>query len=76
MRVAGYGFAGVWAGTGAVLLLSADLSCHCTGVLSVYSLLYQNSPLMGASCMKIVVVRSPRFLSGILRLMFGIKKEN
>ncbi|NLK70460.1 MAG: stage V sporulation protein SpoVM [Clostridiales bacterium] len=25
--------------------------------------------------MKIVVIKSPKFLSGILRLMFGIKKE-
>ncbi|MBP3415253.1 MAG: stage V sporulation protein SpoVM [Clostridia bacterium] len=25
--------------------------------------------------MKIVVVRSPKVLSGILRLMFGIKKQ-
>ncbi|MBR6717717.1 MAG: stage V sporulation protein SpoVM [Oscillospiraceae bacterium] len=25
--------------------------------------------------MKIVVVRSPRLLAGILRMMFGIKKE-
>lgn len=26
--------------------------------------------------MQIVVVKSPRFLSGILRALFGIKKEN
>ncbi|HAN44257.1 MAG TPA: stage V sporulation protein SpoVM [Ruminococcaceae bacterium] len=26
--------------------------------------------------MKIVVVRSPRFLSGLLRMLFGIKKED
>ncbi|MBE6907655.1 stage V sporulation protein SpoVM [Marasmitruncus massiliensis] len=26
--------------------------------------------------MKIVVVKSPRFLAPILRLLFGIKKEN
>ncbi|HHX56816.1 MAG TPA: stage V sporulation protein SpoVM [Clostridiales bacterium] len=25
--------------------------------------------------MKIVVIKSPKFLSGILRIMFGIKKE-
>ncbi|HIT08495.1 MAG TPA: stage V sporulation protein SpoVM [Candidatus Merdivicinus faecavium] len=25
--------------------------------------------------MKIVVIRSPRYLSGLLRLIFGIKKE-
>lgn len=25
--------------------------------------------------MKIVVIRSPKFLSGILRMVFGIKKE-
>jgi len=25
--------------------------------------------------MKVVVVKSPRFLAGILRLLFGIKKE-
>ncbi len=27
------------------------------------------------SLMKVVVVKSPKFLSGILRLVFGIKKE-
>ncbi|MBE6805747.1 MAG: stage V sporulation protein SpoVM [Clostridia bacterium] len=26
--------------------------------------------------MKIVLVKSPKFLSGILRMIFGIKKEN
>ncbi|MBR7071703.1 MAG: stage V sporulation protein SpoVM [Clostridia bacterium] len=26
--------------------------------------------------MKVVLVKSPKFLSGILRLLFGIKKEN
>ncbi|MBQ8016069.1 MAG: stage V sporulation protein SpoVM [Clostridia bacterium] len=26
--------------------------------------------------MKIVVVRSPKALSGVLRLLFGIKKQN
>ncbi|NLP25841.1 MAG: stage V sporulation protein SpoVM [Clostridiales bacterium] len=25
--------------------------------------------------MKIVVIKSPKFLSGLLRMMFGIKKE-
>ncbi len=26
--------------------------------------------------MKVVLVKSPKFLSGILRMLFGIKKEN
>ncbi|MBE6728214.1 MAG: stage V sporulation protein SpoVM [Ruminococcaceae bacterium] len=26
--------------------------------------------------MKVVLVKSPRFLSGILRMIFGIKKQN
>jgi len=26
--------------------------------------------------MKVVVIKSPKFLGGILRLIFGIKKEN
>ncbi|MGN0493167.1 MAG: stage V sporulation protein SpoVM [Acutalibacteraceae bacterium] len=26
--------------------------------------------------MKVVLVKSPKFLSGILRMIFGIKKQN
>ncbi|HJB26059.1 MAG TPA: stage V sporulation protein SpoVM [Firmicutes bacterium] len=31
---------------------------------------------MEGDWMKIVVVKSPRFLAGILRMIFGIKKED
>lgn len=31
--------------------------------------------IIGGSAMKVVVVKSPRVIGGILRLIFGIKKE-
>ncbi len=31
--------------------------------------------MRGEVCMKIVVVRSPKLFSGLLRHMFGIKKQ-
>ena len=31
---------------------------------------------MGGTHMKIVIVKSPKMFSGILRRIFGIKKEN
>ncbi|HIS77164.1 MAG TPA: stage V sporulation protein SpoVM [Candidatus Merdivicinus excrementipullorum] len=30
---------------------------------------------MGGFGMKIIVIKSPKYLSGLLRLIFGIKKE-
>ncbi|HAE53200.1 MAG TPA: stage V sporulation protein SpoVM [Ruminococcus sp.] len=36
--------------------------------------MYYNSK--GGIHMKIVVIKSPKILSGILRAIFGIKKEN
>lgn len=32
-------------------------------------------PLLGGDSMKVVVVKSPKFLGSILRMFFGIKKQ-
>ncbi|MBQ2388745.1 MAG: stage V sporulation protein SpoVM [Clostridia bacterium] len=32
--------------------------------------------IKGLRFMKVVLVKSPKMLSGLLRLLFGIKKEN
>jgi len=44
--------------------------CNCSRVITTKIL------IGGTYFMKIVVVKSPKVLSSILRLAFGIKKEN
>ena len=56
------------------LLLSASLSGGGSRRLGhFFRLLCQ---IIRGDFMKVVIFKSPKFLSGILRLIFGIKKEN
>ena len=50
---------------------SHNLACDCSN----YSRFIHTAILMEVTYMKVVVVKSPKCLRGILRLMFGIKKE-
>ncbi|MEE0897292.1 MAG: stage V sporulation protein SpoVM [Acutalibacteraceae bacterium] len=36
---------------------------------------HNKQTVLGGKFMKIVVIKSPKFLSGILRTLFGIKKQ-
>lgn len=72
---------GVWRGTldGGDLSAGADLG-DCGGRARVVGVFPRANPIRdrqkGVKCMKIVVVRSPKLFRGILRRMFGIRRED
>jgi hypothetical protein len=72
---------GVWRGSldGGNLSAGADLS-HRGSRARVVGLFPCAKPIRdrqkGVKCMKIVVVRSPKLFRGILRRMFGIRRED
>lgn len=41
-----------------------------------YNIGTYKKPLLGGNFMKVVVVKSPKFLGAIMRLFFGIKKQS
>ena len=41
-----------------------------------YNISPYEKPLLGGKGMKVVVVKSPKFLGAIMRLFFGIKKQS
>ncbi len=61
------------------LLLPAEISCRGACDMGYYSRLLRRTVLIifsGGLFVKVVLFKSPKFLSGILRVLFGIKKQN
>jgi len=56
--------------------LSATLFSRSFGALGNNIRLFLRQALTEGDFMKVVLVKSPKLLSGFLRLIFGIKKNN
>jgi len=73
----GWILCGIWGGIVDRHRISAgmyfDFYSGGTGFSRVFSCA---DSMRGVVCMKIVVVRSPKLFSGLLRRMFGIKRQD
>ncbi|MBQ3563910.1 MAG: stage V sporulation protein SpoVM [Clostridia bacterium] len=65
----------VWVTCG--ILSATDLHYNFSRFIADFTRFYLLQILIkGLRFMKVVLVKSPKMLSGLLRLLFGIKKEN
>ena len=61
------------------LLFSSEVSCRDSRGMGYHTRFFVLEMLIiysGGKYMKVVLIKSPKLLSGILRMIFGIKKQN